>query len=79
MHDKYTGWDFERAAAWLRRRDWHRKGADAEPAPAGEPASLHDTQADCIDDAAPHARCEREALDQIELACWPALVAPFYD
>lgn len=63
-------WDVERAAAWLRKHTW---------GPAGEerPDDLDDDLVSAAADA------ESETIevedDEIDIACWPALVAPFYD
>ena len=62
-------WDVERAAAWLRRRTWGAGGEALAPAP---------------DEALVAAQAEADAAaatedDDIDVAGWPALVAPFYD
>jgi hypothetical protein len=59
-------WDVERAAAWLRKHAWGEQGEEQVP-PLADPASAPDTE------AAP------EPDEEIDIACWPALVAPFYD
>jgi hypothetical protein len=63
MHTPKNTWDVERATAWLRRHGWGEGGED--PAPALVPSSEP-------------AAVAPEAED-IDIACWPALVAPFYD
>lgn len=60
-------WDVERAAAWLRKHAWGEQGE--EQAPLAEPARAPDTE------VAPGP----EPDEEIDIACWPALVAPFYD
>ena len=72
METPKSKWDVERAAAWLRRHTWGAAGEE----PCGD-----------IDDnllaAAAAADAESETgegdEDDIDIACWPALVAPFYD
>ena len=56
-------WDTERAAAWLKRHGW----ADSGELPAPPPA--------------PAAACDSGSMlaEEIDVAGWPALVAPFYD
>lgn len=79
MHALKSKWDVERAAAWLRKRGWAiarpASAAAAVPAaavmPAVAPAELPDGGAP----AAPACACD----DEIDIAGWPALVAPFYD
>lgn len=63
MDTQKSKWDLERATAWLRRRGWG-KGAP-EPAPAPDPP--------------PAPEPARGEDDDIDIAGWPALVAPFYD
>lgn len=57
-------WDVETAAAWLRRLGWGNPAAQAAP-PPGPPL--------------PDAQDGSLAGDDVDIACWPALVAPFYD
>ncbi len=70
METPKSKWDVERAAAWLRKHTW---GAGGEERP------------DDMDDEllAAAADAESETIDvdddDIDIACWPALVAPFYD
>lgn len=61
-------WDIERAAAWLRRHGWADSGE--EPAPPLAQQAL-----------APEAACDTGSMlaEEIDVAGWPALVAPFYD
>lgn len=64
-------WDVERAAAWLRRHAWGEAGeASAPPLDEGVVAQAElevGPSAGQLDD------------DGIDIAGWPALVAPFYD
>jgi hypothetical protein len=70
MRTMKSRWDVERAAAWLRRHTW---GAGGEAcAPALEQAVLAAAQAEADAAAA-------DEHDDIDIAGWPALVAPFYD
>lgn len=56
--------DVETAAAWLRGLGW------GDSAPAGPPAP-----------GPPVAGAQDGSLagEEVDSACWPALVAPFYD
>lgn len=70
MQTPKSKWDVERAAAWLRKHTW---GAHGEERPD-----------DLDDDILAAADAESETIDvededDIDIACWPALVAPFYD
>lgn len=65
MENDKHGWDLERAAAWLRRHGWGEAGE--ERVPQLEQQAVDDAAADDDDD------------EEIDIACWPALVAPFYD
>jgi hypothetical protein len=73
MHTLKNKWDVERAAAWLRKHAWGEQGEDQppplEPAPTAEVAPAAST----VTSPAP------EPGDEIDIAGWPALVAPFYD
>lgn len=63
-------WDVERAAAWLRRHAWGEQG-EAEAPPL---------DAQVIGEAAAEpAEAAPEGEEDIDIAGWPALVAPFYD
>lgn len=69
-------WDVERAAAWLRRHAWADTGEAA--APPLEPAVVGAAESEAAqsgDTANPSPAGE----DEIDIAGWPALVAPFYD
>ena len=66
MQSTKNRWDVERAAAWLRRHGWGDAGE--------EQAAPLDSQA-----VAEAAQAEPFAQDEIDIAGWPALVAPFYD
>ena len=70
-----TKWDIERAAAWLRKHTWGASG-EASP-PALDETVIAPAQAEANADADADAV---NALDEeIDIAGWPALVAPFYD
>lgn len=64
MHTLKNKWDVERAAAWLRKHAWGDGGE--EPPPPLE-------QAPATPEPPP------EAPEELDIAGWPALVAPFYD
>lgn len=71
MERPKTTWDVERAAAWLRKHTWGDTGEE-------RPDDLDDELVTAA--AAADAESERaEDDDDIDIACWPALVAPFYD
>ena len=65
MQDTKNRWDRERAAAWLRRHGWGDTGEEQAPPPEPPPSA--------------EAEAEAEADEEIDIAGWPALVAPFYD
>lgn len=70
-------WDVERAAAWLRSHAWSAEAvAAAEPAPPAAALS-GEAIAEAIDEAAAEPADALE--EEIDIAGWPALVAPFYD
>lgn len=71
MHTLKNKWDVERAAAWLRKHAWGEQGEDQ--APPLEPAPAAEAAPGTVPDAAP------EFDEEIDIAGWPALVAPFYD
>ena len=92
MQTAKSTWDVERAAAWLRRHTWGPRG-EAPPPPMDE-AVLAAAQAEadagavfdelvvCEHERLAHQEAGPEDLedqDEIDIACWPALVAPFYD
>ncbi len=70
MRTMKSRWDVERAAAWLRRHTWGAGGE--ERAPALDQTVVAAAQAEA--DAAANGE-----QDDIDIAGWPALVAPFYD
>ena len=70
MQTTKSRWDVERAAAWLRKHTWGAAGEEQAPALGAAVAAA--VQADT--DAAPDHEQE-----EIDIAGWPALVAPFYD
>ena len=67
MQTEKSGWGMQRAAAWLRRRAWGAAGAQCARAPEEPMAAV---QAEAVPDDEP---------EEIDIAGWPALVAPFYD
>ena len=71
MQTPKSTWDVERAAAWLRRHAWGAGGEESAPA-LGAEAAVAAVQPE----PAPLAFEEQEEID---IAGWPALVAPFYD
>ncbi len=78
-------WDVERAQAWLRRHAWGERGEDGAPARAPRASVAAPAAAPEPDSAAtpnPGLGSASPAPledDEIDIACWPALVAPFYD
>ncbi len=71
MHTK-NKWEIERAAAWLRKHAWGASGEHAAPALDGAVIAA----AQAAEQDLPAAAAEDEEID---IAGWPALVAPFYD
>lgn len=65
METDVQRWDVETAAAWLRRRGW------GDPCPQGAAPPNRQVVAAAQDGSL--------AGDDVDIACWPALVAPFYD
>lgn len=63
-------WDTERASAWLRSHGWGNSGELPAP-PLAPPQPVAVAAVASVDQAA--------LDDEIDIACWPALVAPFYD
>ena len=74
METPKSKWDVERAAAWLRRHTW---GASGEEQPGDLDDELLEAAA-AADAELGTGEAEAEEED-IDIACWPALVAPFYD
>jgi hypothetical protein len=71
MQSTKLRWDRERAAAWLRRHGWGDTGEEPAP-PLAQPAAA------TAEPAA--AGAAGSIIDEgIDVAGWPALVAPFYD
>ncbi len=70
MQTSKRKWDVARAAAWLRRRTWGARGEAGAPAPDEAVVAAAQAEADAA------AATED---DEIDVAGWPALVAPFYD
>ncbi len=77
MQTPNNKWDVERAAAWLRRHAWGEGGEASVPAPA-EALSAAAAQAAVQVAPLPQDQ-EYDADEEIDIAGWPALVAPFYD
>lgn len=67
MQTPNNRWDVERAAAWLRRHGWGDTGEEAAPALDAKVVAEAEQAGSLAED------------DDIDIACWPALVAPFYD
>lgn len=81
MHTPKNTWDMERAAAWLRKHTWGAKGEEGVPALAHLPpamAAAAQAQAALVPECATDGEPQDEHED-IDIAGWPALVAPFYD
>ena len=79
MHTPKSTWDVERAAAWLRTHAWGAGGEESAPAPA---EALAAAAAQAAAPALPETREPDPGQDEneeIDIAGWPALVAPFYD
>lgn len=70
MQKAKSRWDIERAAAWLRSHAWGAaQGEEGPPAPG------------LVEEAVAEAAAgpAEPPDDEIDIAGWPALVAPFYD
>jgi hypothetical protein len=65
-------WDVERAAAWLRKHTWGAAGEEQAP------LALSVAEAAAVVHAESDAGTDDEQ-EEIDIAGWPALVAPFYD
>jgi hypothetical protein len=70
MRTMKSKWDVERAAAWLRRHTWGAGGEDSAPALDQAVVAAAQAEADAAADGED---------DELDIAGWPALVAPFYD
>ena len=94
MRTPNNKWDVERAAAWLRKHAWGEEGEVAAPAlddkvvaaaaaaaTAAAAAAATAAHPGCAPDAgpAPDPASPLAEEDEIDIAGWPALVAPFYD
>lgn len=78
MQTPTSKWDVERAAAWLRNHGWGDAGqtyASQTLAPQLDPALA--AQADAALGAG--TALSDQEKEEIDIAGWPALVAPFYD
>lgn len=86
MQTPKSRWDIERAAPWLRRHGWGAGGEEPAPAQALDSPGLDSPV------LAVPAQAETDAMtpdqapapghghsEEIDIAGWPALVAPFYD
>lgn len=71
METPANRWDVERAAGWLRRHAWGEGGEASAPALDQEVVAEAEAQAG--------QASELPEEDQIDIASWPPLVAPFYD
>lgn len=84
MQTPNSKWDVERAAAWLRKHAWGEAGEAAAPVldqqvvAEAEAAAAMPGEAPGAD-GAPDPVSPLAEEDEIDIACWPALVAPFYD
>jgi hypothetical protein len=92
MHTLKSKWDVERAAVWLRQRGWMNPAPAAGPVSDAVPDAVSDAVSDavptlvadavagavpaCAPPATSAAACTD---DEVDIAGWPALVAPFYD
>jgi hypothetical protein len=65
-------WDVERAAAWFRKHTWGAAGEEKSPVALGVAEVAAAAQGE------PDAGTDDEQ-EEIDIAGWPALVAPFYD
>ena len=84
MHTPNSKWDVERAAAWLRKHAWGEAGEAAPPAldeqvVAAAEAAGADPGQEPKSDSAPDPASPLGEEEEIDIAGWPALVAPFYD
>ena len=91
MQTPKNTWDVERAAAWLRRHTWGGRGEEAPPTDEAVLAAAQaEADAGAVLDELVLREQERSAgqeraqediddQDEIDIAGWPALVAPFYD
>ena len=67
MQTPNNRWDVERAAAWLRRHGWGDTGEETAPPLPEQVVAEAQQEGTLAED------------EDIDIACWPALVAPFYD
>lgn len=66
MDTATSKWDRERTASWLKKH-WGACGPEPEPPSAPDAAAV------------PEPAEASDFDDDIDIAGWPALVAPFYD
>jgi hypothetical protein len=77
-----NSWDLERAASWLRKHAWGEGGEAPAPALDTPMFAAQTATADVQGTAQPEPEPEpavAESEEEIDIAGWPALVAPFYD
>lgn len=66
MDTSTSKWDVQRAASWLKKH-WAMSGPEPEAPSAPEVAAI------------PEPADASDFDEDIDIAGWPALVAPFYD
>lgn len=71
MHTPKNRWDVERAAAWLRKHTWGAGGEETAPV-------LDQAVVTAAALAEAEAAPQEDGDEEIDIAGWPALVAPFY-
>ena len=72
-------WDIERAAAWLRRHMGGARGEQSAP-PLDDAVVAAAAEAQAAVEVKMNLNAVQEDEDEeIDIAGWPALVAPFYD
>ena len=84
MQTPNSKWDVERASAWLRKHAWGEGGEASAPAldeqmVAAAEAARAQALAEPAPECAPDPASPLAEEDEIDIAGWPALVAPFYD
>jgi hypothetical protein len=86
MQTSKIKWDVERAAAWLRKYSWGARGEDPAPQRAALAEAQAQTEIQTQIQAQAHTPAPSPAEpgepgedEEIDIAGWPALVAPFYD
>lgn len=81
MQTPKHSWDLERAAAWLRKHAWGECGEARAPVLDGQNfAAASAAATGSVPEPGPgQAQEGPEPDEEIDIAGWPALVAPFYD